>query len=173
MKKSIYLCGAVMALSLSACQKDFLNRLPETSVTSESSFQSAKDLEIYTNAMYGMIGPSYSDGFSDNIAGMAGSSTTDNMVRGNLNVANAGGWSNWGDLRRINIMLDNVHRTKGNAADINHFIGIAKLYRANWYYNMVKTYGDVPWYGKEIKDNDIENLMKKQDPRTLVVDLNC
>lgn len=170
MKKSIYLCGAVMALSLSACQKDFLNRLPETAVTSENSFQSPKDLEIYTNAMYGMIGPSYSDGFSDNIAGMAGASTTDNMVRGNLTVANAGGWNNWGDLRRINIMLDNVHRTKGNAADINHFVGIAKLYRANWYYNMVKTYGDVPWYGKEIKDNDAENLMKKQDPRTLVVD---
>lgn len=170
MKKHIYLWSALAALSLNSCQKDFLNRLPETSVTVENSFQSVKDLEIYTNAMYGMIGPSYSDGFTDNVAGMAGASTTDNMVRGNLTVANASGWSNWGDLRRINIMLDNVHKTKGVAADINHFVGIARLYRANWYYGMVKTYGDVPWYSKEIKNTDEEFLMKGQDPRTLVVD---
>jgi hypothetical protein len=92
------------------------------------------------------------------------------MVRGNLTVANAGGWDGWGTLRRINFMLQNVDKTKGDAAAINHFIGIAKFYRAYWYYNMVMTYGDVPWYSQVIEENEEELMLKTQDPRTLVVD---
>lgn len=155
---------------LSACTKDFLDRMPQTSVTEENTFKTPSDLEIYTNSMYGMLGPSYSDGFTDNIAGLSGSSTTDNMVRGTLNINNASGWDSWGNLRRINFMLQNVGKTQGDAAAINHFIGIAKFYRANWYYNMVISYGDVPWYGSVLKDNEEEQMMKPQDPRTLVVD---
>jgi hypothetical protein len=170
MKLNNILIPLFVLTCLSACKKDFLGRLPETNVTEENTFLTPNDLEIYTNSMYGMIGPNYSDGFSDNIAGLSGASTTSNMVRGTLTVANADGWGGWESLRRINFMLDNVHKTKGDAAAINHFIGIARLYRANWYYNMVLTYGDVPWYGKVIKDNDEAALTKKQDPRTLVVD---
>lgn len=167
---NIFLSVGMLMVFLSSCSKDFLDRMPQTNISEDMTFLNVKDLEVYTNSMYGMIGPNYSDGFSDNIAGLSGSSTTDNMVRSNLTVANAGGWDDWKSLRRINFMLQNVHKTKGDAASINHFIGIARLYRANWYYKMVMTYGDVPWYSAKIEENEEELLMKTQDPRTLVVD---
>ena len=129
---------------LTACNKDFLNRMPLTSVTENNTFKTSSDLELYTNSMYGMLGPNLSDGFTDNIAGLTGSTDSDNMVRGTLNINNVSGWDSWGNLRRINFMLQNVGNTQGDAAAINHFIGIARFYRANWYYNMVITYGDVP-----------------------------
>jgi len=171
MKNTVIISLAcVVVLALTSCQKDFLDRFPQTSVTENSTFKTPADLETYTNGFYGMIGPNYSDGFTDNIAGMSGSSTTDAMVRGNLTIANAGGWGGWDNVRRINFMLQRVANTTGDQASINHFVGIARFFRANLYYNMVMTYGDVPWYNQVIKDTDEDLLMKKQDSRTLVVD---
>lgn len=171
MKNTVIISLAcVVVLALTSCQKDFLDRFPQTNVTENSTFKTPADLETYTNGFYGMIGPNYSDGFTDNIAGMSGSSTTDAMVRGNLTIANAGGWGGWDNVRRINFMLQRVGNTTGDQALINHYVGIARFFRANLYYNMVMTYGDVPWYNQVIKDTDEDLLMKKQDSRTLVVD---
>lgn len=171
MKRNILLLSLLAAATtFSSCDKDFLNRLPQTTITKENTFKSVNDLELYTNAMYGMIGPSYNDGFTDNLAGMAGASTTDNMVRGNLTVSNAGGWGGWDQLRRFNFMLTNLENVKGVKADIDHYVGIARMYRANWYYNMVLSYGDVPWYDKVLKDTDEELMQKNQDPRTFIVE---
>ncbi|MBB2949578.1 RagB/SusD family nutrient uptake outer membrane protein [Sphingobacterium sp. JUb56] len=161
-------CASI--LMLGSCQKDFLDRLPQTKPTEETLFKNVSDLETYSNSFYEMMGPSYSDGFSDNIAGMSGSSNTDAMVRNSLTPSNVGGWDSWKNIRTINFMLQNSSRTVGDKASINHFIGIAKFYRAYLYYNMVMTYGDVPWYNKVLKDDETELMEKTQDPRVLVVD---
>ena len=58
----------------------------------------------------------------------------------------------------------------GNEADINHFIGLGRLYRAKEYYGKVQSYSDVPWYSKDLQTTDTEELYKTQDPRALVVD---
>lgn len=160
-----------MAISMVACKKDFLERLPQTSVTEENFFRTPTDLETYTNGFYAMYSPRYNDVFSDNIAGYTGTSAVDNMVRGNLTPANMSeGWDTWDDVRRINFMMDHLEQTTGDAAAISHFVGIAKFFRAYTYYEMVKHYGDVPWYSHAIGAEDEESLMKPNDPRTLVVD---
>lgn len=162
--------ASVSVLFLASCQKDFLNRLPQTKPTEETLFKNVSDLETYSNSFYDLMGPAYSDGFSDNIAGLSGSSTTDAMIRNSLTPSNVSGWDSWANVRKINFMLQNSGKTVGDPASIKHFIGIARFYRAYVYYNMVMTYGDVPWYNKVLKDTDIELMEKKQDPRTLVVD---
>lgn len=171
MKNSILTyIASITVLFFASCQKDFLNRLPQTKPTEETLFKNVSDLETYSNSFYDLMGPSYSDGFSDNIAGLSGSSTTDAMIRNSLTPSNVSGWDGWASIRKINFMLQNAGKTVGDPASIKHFIGIAKFYRAYVYYNMVMTYGDVPWYNKVLKDTDIELMEKKQDPRTLVVD---
>ena len=95
------------------------------------------------------------------------------LLRGGITASNVSGWNNWnrwGELRRINFMLDNVQRVKGDRAAITHYTGIARLFRAIWYYDMVKRYNDVPWYSKPLTDADEALLYKAQDSRTLVVD---
>ncbi|MFM2439656.1 MAG: hypothetical protein RLZ16_654, partial [Bacteroidota bacterium] len=51
----------------------------------------------------------------------------------------------------------------------NHYAGIARFFRASFYFDKVKTYGDVPWYGTAMSTTD-SALYKGRDPRTLVMD---
>lgn len=167
--KNILLLGALCVIG-SSCNDSFLERYPETSITEENFFQTSQDLETYTNGLYELLPVSYNDIYSDNLSTYTGSSETDNMLRGKLNIENVGGWNKWGNLRSINFLLANAGRATGNETDINHYVGIAKFFRAQFYYNQVKIYGDVPWISKPLKTDDEELLFKKQDSRTLVVD---
>jgi hypothetical protein len=152
------------------CKKDFLQRDPQTEITSDQFFKSPSDLETYTNGLYYMLSASSDDLFSDNISIYTGGAELDNLIRGKISPDNVAGWANWGDLRRINFMMDNVYKTTGDPIAINHFIGIARFFRGLFYFNMVKRYGDVPWYSHVMQTSDQQLIYKARDPRTLVVD---
>lgn len=168
MKRINYILLAVALIAVS-CKKDFLQRSPQTAITNEVFFNTPQDLETYTNGLYSQLRARYDDIFSDNISINTGGTEADNLIRGGLNPGNAGGWS-WSALRSINFMLDNMGKTTGDQAVINHYRGVARFFRANFYYNMVKRYGDVPWYSRVIGSNEEDLLYKAKDPRTMVVD---
>lgn len=163
--------GFVLAASgmlfFTACNDSFLDRYPETSITEKVFFTSVKDLETYTNNLYN-LGSSYSDIVSDNIV-YSDENGIYSLMRGELTPTKAGGWG-WGSIRSINFMLARTRQVKGDPAEINHYIGLARLFRAIDYYGKVETYSDVPWYNRDLQTTDIEELYKTQDPRTLVVD---
>lgn len=169
-KYRVYLLFVLPAVLMTACNKDFLQRNPKTEITSVEFFNSPGDLETYTNGMYYMLPASSDDLFSDNISIYNGGAELDNLIRGKISPDNVSGWDNWGDLRRINFMLDNVYKTTGDQTAINHFIGIARFFRGLFYFNMVKRYGDVPWYSHVMQTSDQAMIYKARDPRTLVVD---
>jgi hypothetical protein len=155
--------------TVAGCKKDFLNRIPETTITPNQFFKTTADLETYSNGFYGMFGPSTNDLFSDNISVNLGGSELDNMIRGKISPTNVGGWS-WGNLRTINYMLNNLQQVQGDAATIKHFVGIARFYRGIFYFNMIARYGDVPYYSTVLNPDDQAQLYKAKDPRTLVAD---
>lgn len=155
---------------LPSCDDDFLQRNPQTAITKEDFFNTPADLETYTNGFYGNLGASWEDLYSDNISINTGGNETDNLIRGGITPGNVGGWNTWGELRRINYMLDNTSKTTGDASVINHYIGVARFFRALFYYRMVKRYGDVPWYSHVMGTDDEEMLYKAKDPRVVVVD---
>jgi hypothetical protein len=86
----------------------------------------------------------------------------------NFSAQNAGGWS-WGNLRNINYFIEHHNNPAIPEKARNHFNGIARFFRAYFYYNLVKQFGDVPWYGKTLSTTD-PDLYKKRDPRELVMD---
>ena len=157
---------------LVACNDDFMDRFPETAISPEAFFKSVTDLELYTNTYYTSISPDYFDYVSDNCASYAEVSENNNLIRESITPETVSGWGKgtWGTLRTYNLFLDNVHKASGESSAIKHQIGITRLNRAIWYYNMVKRYNDVPWYSTAISDTDEELLYKARDPRTLVVD---
>lgn len=161
------LTGLFLLLS---CDDDFLQRNPQTAITKEDFFNTPADLETYTNGLYGNLGASWEDLYSDNISINTGGNETDNLIRGGVTPGNVGGWNTWGELRRINYLLDNTSKTTGDAAVINHYIGVARFFRALFYYRMVKRYGDVPWYSHVMGTDDEAMLYKAKDPRAIVVD---
>ena len=90
-------------------------------------------------------------------------------MRGEYRPDNIGKWS-WTNIRTVNFMLARTDRVEGDRGEINHYIGLARMFRALIYYSKVKDYSDVPWYSHDLQTTDTELLYKSQDPRSLVVD---
>ena len=49
-------------------------------------------------------------------------------------------------------------------------MGEAYFFRAWFYFNLLKKYGDVPWYSHVIEMDDTEELMRPRDSRLLIAD---
>lgn len=168
-KNSIFaLVGCAGALAMTGCNDGFMDRFPETSITEKVFFSTPSDLETYTNGLYGYLGAGYDDIGTDNM--IYGDNTTIyRMMRDEITERNIGQWS-WGDIRTINFMLARVGQVKGDPAEIAHWVGLGRMFRAIRYYGKVKSYSDVPWYNHDLATNETEELYKTQDPRALVVD---
>ena len=80
--------------------------------------------------------------------------------------ASGGGW-NWTWLRTFNILLDNYQKANCPEATLNYYAALARFYRAWFYYEKVKAFGDVPWYDKPLQTNS-EELYKPRDGRDYV-----
>ncbi|PAU92749.1 RagB/SusD family nutrient uptake outer membrane protein [Aliifodinibius salipaludis] len=159
----------LLTLTFTSCQ-DLLNQPPDDAVTSEEFFNTGNDLEVYTNDLYDVL-PAKSvyidDASSDNILGVSAS----DRLKGTRTVPTdrgSGGWS-WENLRKINYFLENYNRVDDADAKAK-YSGIARFFRAYFYFEKVKRFGDVPWYNEVLDANDEELLNKERDPRTLVMD---
>ena len=75
----------------------------------------------------------------------------------------SGGWD-WEDLREINLFFDNYQRCTDEAGR-----GVARFFRAWFYFDKVKRFGDVPWYETVIQTDDADLLYKARDSREFVV----
>jgi hypothetical protein len=175
MKKYILSIAGIISFLVFVSCEDFLDRNPKTSITAADYFKTASDLETYSNRFYQeLISPSFDDVGSDNVTISTNSNTMYTMVNSDgISPSNIGGWdiSDWTQLRRINYMLNNIHPEQMNIvkADLNHYIGIAKFFRGDYYYKKVKRYNSAPFYNKAMDDTD-EDLYKPADSREVLVD---
>lgn len=167
-KYKIYGIG-LLSLALASCNDDFMDRFPESDVTNETFFANTTDLESYSNVFYKDLTVPLNDVLSDNISIYGDENDLQNLMVGNLTPQTIKEWD-WKNIRKYNFLLENVHKVKGEAAKINHFVGITRMFRAIDYYDKVKKYNAVPWYSRTLSVNDDELLYKSQDERTLVVD---
>lgn len=158
----------VIGFSLFSCSQDFLDKEPISEVTTENFFATASDLQLYTNGFYRMF-PSTSI--------YNGDSKTDNIIeielsaemRGARFVPTSGGGWNWAYLRDINFFLENYERSDDEAAK-SHYGGVARFFRAYFYFEKLQRFGEVPWYDKTIDPADEETLTKPRDSRQFIVD---
>lgn len=161
----------ILILTFSSCNDEFLDRFPLSEISPENSFNTAADLELYTNSFYndlpGVGGIIESDNLSDNILfnGVPLEQTGNRLIPAE---AGSSGWS-WGDLRKINIFFENYERCTDEAAK-KEYSGVAYFFRAYFYYNKLKRFGDVPWYDQVIGTGDTELLLKPRDSREFIVE---
>lgn len=168
MKVAIYLMIGVASLATVSCD-DFLDRAPLTEITEEGFFNNANDLETYTNGFYSYVNAPYNDAGTDNVY-YAADNTTDQVMSGLVSSQNIGGWDDWNQLRTINFFLDHAKNVANvSPEERDHYIGIARYFRAQFYLDKVKSYSDVPWYGTAMSVDD-SLLYKKADARAVVMD---
>ncbi|RZJ76561.1 MAG: RagB/SusD family nutrient uptake outer membrane protein [Flavobacterium sp.] len=167
-----YIVGVALAtLSLSGCKKDFLDRQPQTSIGSDNFFNNEQDLKLYITNLYNFAGVGiFNDDRATDNAATTGNVEIKTMMVGNPGPSTiTGGWD-WGQLRSANYFLDNFRKAALGSEVLNHYEGLARFFRAQFYVAKLKRYSDIPFYDKTIGTNDNELLMKSRDPRAAVVD---
>ncbi|WP_277482236.1 RagB/SusD family nutrient uptake outer membrane protein [Catalinimonas alkaloidigena] len=170
MQRKIYLAILGMFVLLFAgCSEDELDMSPLSEVTTDNFFQKASDLQLYTNSFYLMIPERIyrEDDGTDNVI----LNSADERLRGDRVIptdAATADWT-WDDLRKINYFLQNYQRCQDEAAK-RHYSGVARFFRAYFYFDKVKRFGDVPWYSEPVEPTDEEALNKTRDSRQLVMD---
>ncbi|MGI6322268.1 MAG: RagB/SusD family nutrient uptake outer membrane protein [Bacteroidales bacterium] len=169
--KQILFISIISLLLLSSCNDDFLE-LPPTTKLGESIefFETKTALETYTNSFYNYFDRSeiLNDFYSDNCEHIGSPPPIRRGVYTIPTALGSGGWS-WTQLRNINYFLDMCSKSKLSSDDKNPYIALARFFRAKFYFEKVKTFGDVPWYSRPLNTNDDE-LYKARDTRTMVMD---
>lgn len=178
---NMLLLGASLT-SLTACN-DYLDVVPESSITPESFFNAEADLSAYSINLYNSVFTYISPG-TYGLSIFANDNATDNQaavgystrwVPGEWLVPSSGGEWDFSSIRNCNYFLDKVlpkykaGSISGGEANIRHYIGEVYLMRAQLYFNKLQSIGDCPIIETALAD-DKEILMEasKRRPRHLV-----
>lgn len=163
MKRIIILAVALTA-GLSSC--DFLDTEPLSQITQTDYFKTETDLQLFSNPFYNnLLDKNPYDDQSDLVVCQT---LSDEILGGNKRtVPNSGGGWTWTDLRRINTLLE--YSSQCDDKDVvTKYNAIARFFRAFFYFEKVKRFGDVPWYDVQLGSAD-EALYKPRDSRELVM----
>ena len=163
---------AIVALG-PGCKKEFLERLPQDRLVDESYWSSEQNIRTYAYGFYS----AYFTGYGSNYTWgnyFSGQSLNDDFAPSNppqftkTVPASGGGWTfTW--VRRANVMIERAPTAPISEEAKKHWVGVGRFFRALEYNDLVKRFGDVPWYGKTMQEDD-PDLYKPRDSRILVMD---
>ena len=186
-----------VAFTFSACNDGFLERYPLDQVSNLSYWNNASDLATYNNNLYYEAGHDnmyyfymghsdgldpyssalyssvYLDEMSDNLAPTV-SQHRESLIFYKLGKntiptePKPGGWY-WDFLRICNVFLENYQKADEPEVTKNAYAGEVRLFRAWFYHDKVKRFGDVPWIGNSL-NIDSPELYGERDSRELVMD---
>ena len=162
-------CLFAICLLFTACKK-VLDQVPKATVTPDAVFSSEAGLSLYANSFYSIIPDAGSIMRGDAMSDYAARTEVPDFLRPDVyNAVQSSGW-NWGPLRNINYFI--VHNVDPAVAPAvrDNYTGIARFFRAWWYFQMVQKFGDVPWYSQPLAVDDSTALYKPRDSRSLVMD---
>lgn len=160
-KKLILILCTALTLSCSG----FLVKEPEDALAVEDFFKDETQCRLYTNRFYRIL-PSGSAIFDEG-ADIIIKSTLAPELRGARFVSSKDRNWTWDALREINFFLENIWRCD-DARVRAEYSGLARFFRAWFYYDKVRRFGDVPWFDHTLNASDI-TLYKERDSRSFVM----
>ena len=177
MKRIIYIITILFAgMTFNSCDSELLEKTPLDQISDADFWKTEGDLQLYLNQLYNTLPGWPSAGASPSLdVGtdiIAQSSTwfgASNAGRldGTVSVpASGGGWS-WTNIRRANYFLENASRAEtGNL--IEHYVGEGHFFRAWFYFELFKDFGDLPIITEVLDLEDEAILYGARSPRTEV-----
>lgn len=168
-------------LGFTSCSKDFLDLKPISTATSDNFYRTADDFKNAVNGAYGglqaggLTTNSYVFGeiSSDNTVPVASGSVTDQdeFDRFYIKTTNPFISSRWNDgyaaIARFNTILDKIGAVTMDETLKNRYTAEVKFLRALVYFELVRTFGDVPLVLKSISNPD-EGYTYGRNPKTEV-----
>lgn len=165
MKKIAYFLLPVLAVFAFVSCDDMLDVFPKDRMSPETFFKNDKELQAFSMNFYGM--------FPGNALFMEDADTYIQMgltdeLKGTRQIEPSGnGWS-WGALRNVNTLLDYLPNCSDPAARVK-YEALGRFFRAYFYFEKVKRFGDVPWYDKPVGSADTEALNRPRDSREFIM----
>ena len=164
-----YILPALL-ICLTSCN-GFLDRTPKSTLAPENYFRDETDLQLFSNTFYNnLLDKEPYKEQSDQLVCL----NLSTFLRGgnSRTVPNSGGGRGngsgaWGDLRKMNTLLENVGKCE-DAAAVAEYTGLTRFFRAYFYFNMVKRFGDVPWIDAQL-ETDSEDLYRPRDSREVIL----
>ena len=152
---------AVASLLAVSCD---LDKYPLANLSPDSFFSSRSELDAFANNFYSNFpGGSIYEEESDFIIK---NNRSDWMRDGRSVPGSGGGWT-WTSLRDFNTLIEMSANCKDENVR-NEYVGVARFFRAWFYFEKVKRFGDVPWYDRQLGSAD-KDLYKPRDSRELVM----
>lgn len=159
---ALFLSAAIACIS---CE-DMLDYQPKDRLSPDTYFKTETDCELWTNNYYtvfpsaeGIYSEPYDvivrDVLADEISGVRKPMPTD------------GNW-NWKKLREMNFFLSHASQVEDESVRLE-YEGLTRFFRAYFYFEKVKRYGDVPWVDRPL-GSDEEELYEGRDPRESVME---
>lgn len=163
--KRFTIVAMTLLMGLSACN-DLLDLKPLSQISQADYFRTETDLQLFSNPFYNnLLDKSPYDLQSDLYVCQ---NLSDEMLGGTKRTvpASGGGWS-WSDLRRMNTLIAYAGQCKDEDAVIK-YTALTRFFRAFFYFEKIKRFGDVPWYEVELGSAD-EELYNARDSREFVM----
>lgn len=159
---ALFLSAAIACIS---CE-DMLDYQPKDRLSPDTYFKTETDCELWTNNYYtvfpsaeGIYSEPYDvivrDVLADEISGVRKPMPTDDN------------W-NWKKLREMNFFLSRASQVEDESVRLE-YEGLTRFFRAYFYFEKVKRYGDVPWVDRPL-GSDEEELYEGRDPRESVME---
>ena len=165
MKKHTIILLAIASVFVASCDR-VLTLSPESQLTPDAYFKTAEDLQLFSNTFYNnLLDKTPYEKESDVFVSMNPSA----LIRGGNDrtvPASGGGWS-FTNLRKMNTLLANINNCSDPKA-VQEYTALVKFWRAYYYADMVRKFGDVPWIDHEIGSAD-EDLYSARDSRETIL----
>lgn len=143
-----------------------MEELPEAQVTKEPVFGTESGLKMYTNSFYEVF-PGATTIYSNSYY-IAFNQVIKYFTENGFSPEESSGW-NWGALRNINYFIANCTDEAVLLETRNNYLGIARFFRAYFYFNMMKRFGDLPWIDHPL-DVDDPLLTAGRDSRAMIAE---
>ena len=181
MKKYIILL--IIAVSVIACNDDFLEKKPKTSLTEDNAFETYDNFKAFAFPLYEMfinntIATSHNNSFAQNGPYQgdvkAGYLTTrfdyNPYAFQTISTASTGNGWNFGYIRRVNIMLSNISGAERlTQQEKDHWRSVGYFFHSYWYMELINRFGDVPWVTSVFNETS-EEAYGPRVKRTVVAD---
>lgn len=155
---SALLCAAV------SCD---LTENPKDQASVDMVFGSETGLQNYTYGFYNYL-PGYGDAHRIN-------TMMDNAAKIQLEIYEQGAYTtntetswDWSGIRNVNYFIQHNVDERVPEDVRNNYTGIARLFRAYFYFDKLVKYGEVPWIDKVLEPESPE-LYKSQDSRDVII----
>ncbi len=153
-------------MGLSSCD-DNLDIKPKDKVDLEDYFKTASDCELFSTQFYAELLETKPYSYQDDH--VAKQSLSNELLCGDArSVPGTGGGWKWTELRRINTMLEYIPKNCTDPEAAVKYTAVGKFFRAYFYFEKIKRFGDVPWIDKQLFSTD-DQLYAPRDSRELVL----